>query len=356
MSAHVLIVDDSKIDRFFIRRLLDYLGVESDEASSGRECVRSVKNNEYSIILMDYLMPIQNGVETLLQIRDGTDNKNASTPVVALVSPDDPGEGRVCLESGFNNFLEKPVDFKQLIATLIMYLPDAIRRELKLPAAKSVHKEDIYKNVQARQDSPVNSPQVNTSENESLAKVRTVSDIDVDKGISLCGSEDGYLTALDIFYHSIAGKADEIEMYYRNKDYTNYTIKVHALKSSGNLIGIEKIRADAKELEDAGNEGDFTKIEAKTEGLLEFYRSFLDKLSFLDKTADENKPPVDEAQLQDAYNALKEFCESMDFDLASMVVESMKEYKLPESDSEKFRLIEEKLSELDWDAIQELVK
>ena len=51
MDTKVLIVDDSELDRFFIRKLLEYLGVDSDEADSGRECLKAVRNNEYALRL-----------------------------------------------------------------------------------------------------------------------------------------------------------------------------------------------------------------------------------------------------------------------------------------------------------------
>jgi len=343
LYASVLIVDDSKLDRFFVRKLLEYLGIRVDEAASGRECLKYVRKSQYELIFMDYLMPSLNGVETLKQIRGGVDNRNESTPIVAFVSPDDPSEGRYCIDNGFDNYLEKPVDFKQLIASLVMYFPDNVRRDLKIPSStpKSSSKDEKEKKEPA--------------ENNIISMIRNVEDIDVSAGISLCGNEDSYLTALGIFYNSIDMKADEIEEYYKNKDYENYTIKVHALKSSGNLIGAEKLRADAKALEDAGNAKDYDKINNETEPLLEYFRGFKKKLSFLGGGEEDSKPQADEKAIKDAYAALSEFTEAMDFDLANMVVESMKEWKLPDEDKAKFDEIEKKLSNLDWDGIKEII-
>ena len=342
MNASVLIVDDSKLDRFFVRKLLEYLGIKADEAASGRECLKAVRNNPYEIIFMDYLMPTLNGVETLKQIRDGVDNRNESTPIVAFVSPDDPSEGRYCIDNGFDNYLEKPVDFKQLIASLVMYLPDNYRKELKLP-------------TNTPKAAPVISQQEAPKESGPIAELRKIEDIDVDAGIALCGSEESYLTAIGIFYNSIDAKADEIEEYYNSNDFENYTIKVHALKSSGNLIGAEKLRADAKALEDAGNNKDYDKINADTGPLLEYFRGFKKKLKFLGGDEEDSKPPADEKSIADAYAALSEFASAMDFDLANMVVESMKEYSLPEKDEANFEEIAKKLTNLDWDGIKDIV-
>ncbi len=346
MEANVLVVDDSKLDRFFVRKLLEYLGVNVEEASGGRECLRLVRGKEYELILMDYLMPSPGGIETLKQIRGGIDNRNESTPVVAFVSPDNPNEGKICIEAGFDNFLEKPIDFKQLIASLIMYFPDNLRKELKLPS------NNITKKAQKKIETK---PEEITYENEILNLVSEVEDINLKEGISLCGSEDGYITALGIFYNSIDAKADEIEMFYKNEDWNNYTIKVHALKSSGNLIGAQKLRADAKEMEDAGNDNDILSIREKTEDLIAYYRGFKEKLKFLGEDEEQQKPDITEDALNDAYSALLEFTDSMDFDLADMVINSMKDYTLPEKDKGIFEEIEKKLSGLDWDGIRELI-
>ncbi len=341
MGARVLIVDDSKLDRFFMKKLLDYIGADTDEAKDGHDCLRLLREELYDLVFIDYMMPELDGIKVLEQIRGGVDNKNKKTPCIALVSPDDISEGKNCLKAGFTNYLEKPIVFKQLVAALIMYLSDSSRKCLSLPnAGSSIKKTEITEPVQEgiRKD---------------LAKI---TEINADQGISLCGSEEGYVTALGIFYSSIDTKADEIEKYYDMGDWKNYTIKVHALKSSANIIGAAKLWADAKSLEDAGNREDLELIREKTKFMLEDYRSFKDKLSFLKKESDEEKKPLaSEQDIKDAYNSLAEFSQLMDFDLAEMVIKSMKDFKLPEEDKANFDEIEKLLTNLEWQKISEIV-
>ena len=349
MNTKVLIVDDSELDRFFIRKLLEYLGVDSDEAEGGRECLKAVRSNEYALILMDYLMPSMNGIQTLSQIRGGVDNRNEDTPTVALVSPDDPSEGTMCLEAGFSNYLEKPVDFKQLMAVLIMYLPDAVRGDLKLPVN---HKKEVASSEPLKKEQP---EKADGGANDIIKSISEIPEIDYKKGISLCGSEEGYITAVGIFYNSIDVKSEEIENYYNSEDYKNYTIKVHALKSSANIIGALGLWSDAKDLEEAGNNNNIEKIKNDTAKLLSDYRSFKDKLSFMSTDTDEEKPPVEPDALKDAYAALSEFIEAMDFDLADMVIKSMKDFKLPDDDEKIFTEMEKLLTGLHWDEMRKLL-
>lgn len=351
VNEKVLIVDDSELDRFFIKKLLEYLGMNADEARNGNECIEAVCENTYSLIFMDYLMPAMTGIQTLSKIRGNTNNKNKKTPLIALVSPDDPDEGKMCLDAGFANYLDKPVDFKQLVAALIIYLPDEAREKIKIPSADG-----------AKADIPTVEPKTeieaadNSEVTDVIKSIMSISDIDYEKGISLCGSEEGYITAVEIFYNSIDLKADEIENYYNAGDYKNYTIKVHALKSSANLIGALKLWADAKALEDAGNNEDYEKIKKDTGPLLSDYRSFKEKLKFIAGDTSDDKPEVPPDALNDAYTSLSEFIEAMDFDLADMVIKSMKDYKLPDKDDKTFKELEKLLAGLNWDDMKKVMQ
>jgi len=64
---------------------------------------------------------------------------------------------------------------------------------------------------------------------------------------------------------------------------------------------------------------------------------------------------VDPAMLEDAYNSLKEFADAEDYDLAEMVLSSLKEFRLPPEDDEKIKEIEKKLYALEWDSIKEVL-
>ncbi|MBR0163285.1 MAG: DegV family EDD domain-containing protein [Lachnospiraceae bacterium] len=77
--------------------------------------------------------------------------------------------------------------------------------------------------------------------------------LDTAEALKACGSQAVFDSALRLFYESAAQKADEIERYLENEDWENYTIKVHALKSSARLIGASALSEDAAHLEAMGN-------------------------------------------------------------------------------------------------------
>jgi HPt (histidine-containing phosphotransfer) domain-containing protein len=103
--------------------------------------------------------------------------------------------------------------------------------------------------------------------------------IDPKVGLESSGSEDSFKSVMKIFYNSIDSRADEIEGYYDSEDWENYTIKVHALKSSARLVGAVKLSKDSEDLERAGKENKIDFIKENTADLLVELRSFKEPLS-----------------------------------------------------------------------------
>ncbi|MBR4514957.1 MAG: DegV family protein [Lachnospiraceae bacterium] len=69
----------------------------------------------------------------------------------------------------------------------------------------------------------------------------------------------------------------------------------------------------------------------------------------------EELPEVPQDMLEDAYGAMSEIVETLDYELARMVVEQLKEYKLPPEDDDRFKRIQTRLSQMDWDGIKNIL-
>ena len=96
----------------------------------------------------------------------------------------------------------------------------------------------------------------------------TIEGIDGELAIKNSGSEDSFRSVLKLFYESIEDKAKELNEYYDDANWENYTIKVHALKSSANIIGAKKLAKEAEKLEFAGKEGNVTYIQSNHEDMI----------------------------------------------------------------------------------------
>jgi DegV family protein with EDD domain len=179
--------------------------------------------------------------------------------------------------------------------------------------------------------------------------------IDPGSGIKNSGTEATFRSVLQMFYESYGARAEELENYFGDRDWKNYTIKVHALKSSARLVGALDLSEEAFALEKAGKGSDIDYILANHPQLMTEYKILVDGLASEFGTT-EDLPDIPQDVLIDAYAGLYEFAQAKDFELARMVLGSVKEYKLPAEDAARFEKIQNCLSGMDWDGIMDLLE
>ncbi len=116
----VLIVDDNAINLKVAARLLSTYNLETEEVLSGFECIEKIKNGKkYNLILMDDMMPKLSGVETFKKLKE---IEGFNTPVIALTANAIAGMKENYLKEGFNDYISKPIDKKELERVLNTYL------------------------------------------------------------------------------------------------------------------------------------------------------------------------------------------------------------------------------------------
>ncbi len=116
----ILIVDDNLINLKVASRLLSTYKVETEEVSSGFDCIKKIEDgNNYDLILLDDMMPKMSGVETFKKLKS---MKDFDTPVVALTANAIAGMKENYLKEGFNDYISKPIDKKELERVLKTYL------------------------------------------------------------------------------------------------------------------------------------------------------------------------------------------------------------------------------------------
>ena len=338
-QARILVVDDTEMNLTVIQSLLKRTLIRIDTALSGAEAVKLAGNTSYDLIFIDHMMPDMDGIETLKAIRRAGISKD--TPAVALTANAVSGAREMYLEAGFTDYLSKPVDGEKLERMLMYMLPD----EKKEPAdgGDGAHVES------SDDENYVN--QTDAQTDMFMDRLKDTDEIDEQSGLKNCGSVEGYMSVLSVFHQTAGAKADEIEALFNDGDIDNYTIKVHALKSSARIIGAGQLSALAKELEDAGNRRDKEIINRDTGRLLEMYRTIDGMLSWLDDSGDD-LPEIGESALKEAYQTIAEIAESMDYALMDEILGNLRGFRLPEEDRERVHSIEIMLSRLDWDGIK----
>ena len=115
-SVRILIVDDNELNLKVATKMLEKNGATSiTQAHSGFECLDLTEKNKYDIILLDDMMPKMSGTETLVKLKQRTD---FNTPVVALTANAISGMREKYLESGFDEYLAKPIDKEEFMKIL----------------------------------------------------------------------------------------------------------------------------------------------------------------------------------------------------------------------------------------------
>ena len=345
-EANVLVVDDTKSNITVVEMLLKQTRINVDSCMSGEECLALAQNMVYDVILLDHMMPGMDGIETLHRLRDTKGFDRNKTHVIVLTANAIAGAREQYLEEGFDDYLSKPVDSLRLEEMLMKHLPERLVITAKDPE---------YTDLLAKLQEESAQAQLLAQKNEEASQqLRTLQGVDYDAAIAVCASDEILRTTICDFYDAISEQADLIEQYAREKDWNNYTIKVHALKSSARLIGATALSADAAFLEQKGNEQEEAEIERLTPKLLADYRAYLEHLASVaagEDDAEEDKALVDLDELIEAYEAIKEFAEANDFDSVDAIINQLNDYRIPDEEKEKFELVRKLCRQLDKEAL-----
>jgi PAS domain S-box-containing protein len=117
----VLVVDDVDTNLYVASGLMKPYELRIDTATSGHEAVEKVNSGKvYDIIFMDHMMPGMDGVETTKKLRES----GYSEPIVALSANAVAGQAEIFLNNGFDDFISKPVDVRQLNIILNKFVRD----------------------------------------------------------------------------------------------------------------------------------------------------------------------------------------------------------------------------------------
>ena len=184
--------------------------------------------------------------------------------------------------------------------------------------------------------------------------------IDGETAIVNSGSEEAFSTVLKIFYDAIGPKSAELRGFYDAQDWENYTIKVHALKSSAKLIGAMDLSDRAFALEMAGKEKNIGFIRENHAAFMEQYEAYKEKLSGLyekneEKDGESELPMADGTLMESVYADIAKAAEEMEIDDLEEALGRLEGYGLPEADRQKIDAIREMADIYDYDAVLELL-
>ncbi len=263
VGVRALAVDDEEMNLVVAKGVLGNYGIEVDTCLSGKEAIAQCSSVSYDIIFLDHMMPGYDGVETLKRIRELRNGMYQDLPVIALTANTVSGAREMFRNEGFTEFVPKPIERTVLERVLRKVLPkgciqySVTSENTEKPMKKLAEAVRSVSTDNPEQSKPTETP-VPTADVSALPYDRLVrAGVNVEMGLDYCaGDEDFYREMLRLFSTQGAEKRAEIAALYESANWTDYAIKVHALKSTSLTIGAEALSAQAKELELAGKRGD----------------------------------------------------------------------------------------------------
>ena len=239
----VLVVDDVESNLYVATGLLAPYSLSVDTAESGFAAIEKVKAGKvYDVIFMDHMMPKMDGIEAAKIIR----SMRYEHPIVALTANAVIGQAEMFIENGFDGFVSKPIDMRQLNLVLKRFIRDKQPPEV----LEAVHRQNNKKHAADET--------VLSSLNPHVIKFFVQ---DAHKAVA----------ALKAICES--GSA------YSSDDVRTYTINVHNMKSVLAYIGKSELSAFAAKLEHAGRENDIAFIAAETPLFLEGLEAVIEQFT-----------------------------------------------------------------------------
>ena len=239
-TARILVVDDVVMNLRVFSNLLKETEIQIDAVQRSRQALDLIATKKYHMIFLDHMMPEMDGMECMDRIKNMVGNPNYDTPVIMLTANAIVGVREEYLKAGFCDYMSKPFKGKDLEALIMKYLPQEL-----LVLGQEKTEEDMV--------------------------------LHINKGIEFCGGN----TEL---YHQVLldyveeDRSEALHSYWESEDWVNYRVQIHAIKSTSQTIGALELYEEAKGLEEAVKNGNYTFVKEHHEGVLCKYRNLIKKI------------------------------------------------------------------------------
>ncbi len=229
-KGRVLVVDDNEANRELVKIFLSKFGLECDVASDGLEALHLFSRKSYDLIFMDEQMPNMDGIEAVEKIRAYEKLHNLKrTPVSAISANVIKGAKEYTFQHGFDDFLGKPIDFKEFERVLKKYLEELRPNEngFDKPGMDSTAKENVL--------------EIQGIDKEYLLK-------------ELALNEDELLMLLKLFLKKRDSLLPELEIAIKSRDFAKIAKIAHNIKGSSGNFRLEEVQQEASKMEHMAKE------------------------------------------------------------------------------------------------------
>jgi len=228
----LLLAEDNIINQKVAVRLLNNAGYYVDTVDNGLKAVDAVKNDSYSLVLMDIQMPEMDGLTASSEIRKLNSSKK-DIPIIAITAHALAGDKEKCLAIGMNDYITKPI-----IANLMI---ETIDKFLDIQPDKIIQKEEIKMEAKV-------------FDFEHLEKI-SMGDVPFQKDI------------LSTFVEDVEKRSQKIEALFLQKDFDKLTKEAHTVKGASNSVGAVKIGEEALAIEISSKHKDIMNLDMRIKSL-----------------------------------------------------------------------------------------
>ena len=336
-GVKILVVDDNALNRRVFTSLLSRTEIVIDEADSGPQCLEMIRKEQYDIIFLDQMMPDMDGIDTIKAIKNDDGHVNSNTPIILLTANSTREAKEVYRQAGFDSYLTKPIFSNQLEKIIRTYVSSfKILNSKKAAPIKVSSKPDNWKN--------------------DLPKIRGIDWTDALKHLP---TQDVLFSTLREFRKGIESESAVLDEYFEHLEVEEnlelFRIKCHSIKSSAGAIGAEMLYEGAKELEEAAKEGNLAIIREKYPYMINYYRSFSERLAEFDDGDITKNSNIDFPQVLALIEMVRLEMYDLNKDNALEALDEIETYLYPKDIQTKITNLREAVIGLDSEKVSDLV-
>ena len=234
-SSRVMIVDDNATNLKLASLLIAPYGVQIGFAKNGIEAIQRVQERAYDVVFMDHIMPEMDGVQAAAAIHALDGDRYRDLPIIAMTAGTEVENREWFLQRGFQDFIAKPMGKKELA--------------------------EVMNHWVARETPDIGS-EVSEKPGEVLDGQLPIKGLNVERGLFLIGGNwKEYREILSLYCASVDAYRISFSKAISSEDLCDFSIRIHALKSSSAYIGAAQLSNEASVLDKAGREGDLETIQ-----------------------------------------------------------------------------------------------
>jgi PAS domain S-box-containing protein len=228
----VLLAEDHDINQFLATTILEEWGASVEVVENGKEAIRKLTSSPFDVVLMDIQMPIMGGIEATKIIRN---QLKSEIPIIALTANAIKGDKDKYLNAGMNDYVSKPFEPVELF--------NCIAEQVK-PEAPYRRNKNEYNNL-------IIDSNLTNGKTEMEEKY-----YDLTKLNNMFEKDPGMVQKMvKMFLDKTPGVMAELNIYYRSENYIEVSKVAHKLKSSFNLLGMNKLNEITKLIESYTKDG-----------------------------------------------------------------------------------------------------